>query len=175
MESHDRQMHEKGEQAHRSFTLLDLGEFRFKICGSAACGRRFLFGGFGLKLCLGRLGFSRLVSAESLRHICPMNSLRLRAVLYQEDGLWVAHALEMDLIGTGATESAALRELRGNVEAQLSFAAQEEMNPFRPAPPEIQALWEQTNLAAIGLGRSKAKERMPTAVVSLKIQTLSSR
>ncbi len=86
-----------------------------------------------------------------------MNSLRLRAVLYLEDGLWVAHALEMDLIGTGATESAALRELRGNVETQLSFAAHEEMNPFRPAPPEIQALWEQTNLAAIGLGRSKAK------------------
>ncbi len=86
-----------------------------------------------------------------------MNSLRLRAVLYREDGLWVAHALEMDLIGTGATESAALRELRGNVEAQLSFATQEGTNPFRPAPQEIQSLWEETNLAAIGLGRGKTK------------------
>jgi hypothetical protein len=85
-----------------------------------------------------------------------MNSLRLRAVLYREDGLWVAHALEMDLIGTGATESAALRELRGNVEAQLSFATQEGTNPFRPAPQKIQSLWEETNLAAIGLGRGKA-------------------
>ena len=85
-----------------------------------------------------------------------MNSLRLRAVLYQEDGLWIAHALEMDLIGTGSTESAALRELRGNVEAQLSFATQEGTNPFRPAPQEIQSLWEETNLAAIGLGRGKA-------------------
>lgn len=86
-----------------------------------------------------------------------MNSLRLRAVLYREDGLWVAHALEMDLIGTGTTESAALRELRGNVEAQLSFATQEGINPFRPAPQEFQSLWEETNLAAIGLGRAKAK------------------
>lgn len=86
-----------------------------------------------------------------------MNSRRLRAVLYREDGLWVAHALEMDLIGTGATESAALRELRGNVEAQLSFATQEGTNPFRPAAPEIQCLWEEANLAAIGLSRSMAK------------------
>ncbi|NJM37597.1 MAG: hypothetical protein HC845_06930 [Akkermansiaceae bacterium] len=61
-----------------------------------------------------------------------MNSLRLRAVLYREDGLWIAHALEMDLIGTGATESAALRELRRNVDAQFSFATQEGKNRFAP-------------------------------------------
>lgn len=101
------------------------------------------------------LHLSRLVLAESRLHIRFMNSLRLRAVLYRDDGLWVAHALEMDLIGTGASESAALRELRGNVETQLSFAAHEGTNPFRPAPQEIQSLWEETNLAAIGLGCSK--------------------
>ena len=84
-------------------------------------------------------------------------NLRLRAVLYREDGLWVAHALEMDLIGTGVTETAALRELRSNVEVQLSFAKQEKTNPFRPAPPEIQKLWEETNLAALGMGRAKSK------------------
>lgn len=55
--------------------------------------------------------FPRLVSVESFRRIHVMISLRLRAVLYREDGLWVAHALEMDLIGTGATESAALPDL----------------------------------------------------------------
>jgi hypothetical protein len=63
----------------------------------------------------------------------------------------------MDLIGTGAVESTALRELWGNVETQLSFATQEGTNPFRPAPPEIQNLWEEINLAAIGLGRATAK------------------
>ena len=86
-----------------------------------------------------------------------MKTLRLRAVIYPEDGLWVAHALEMDLIGTGATEAAALRELRSNVEAQLSFAKQEKTNPFSQAPLEIQKLWEETNLAALGMVGSKAK------------------
>jgi hypothetical protein len=108
------------------------------------------------------LHFSRFVSPDWSLHILHMNSLRLRAVLYRQDGLWVAHALEMDLIGTGATESAALRELRGNVEAQLSFATQEGTNPFRPAPQEIQSLWEETNLAAIGLGRGKAFAKQAT-------------
>jgi hypothetical protein len=84
-------------------------------------------------------------------------NLRLRVVLYPDDGLWVAHALEMDLIGTGGTETAALRELRANVEVQLSFAKQEKINPFRPAPVEIQELWEETNLAALGMGRVKSK------------------
>jgi len=86
-----------------------------------------------------------------------MKTLRLRAVLYPEDGLWVAHALEMDLIGTGATETAALRELRSNVEVQLSFAKQEKINPFRPAPMEIQKLWEETNLAALGMAPAKSE------------------
>jgi len=90
-----------------------------------------------------------------------MNRLLLRAVLYQEDGLWVAHALEMDLLGTGGTETAALRELRSNAEAQLSFAKQENLNPFRPAPKAIQDLWNENNLAALGMAveGSKAKSR----------------
>ena len=86
-----------------------------------------------------------------------MPTLRLRAVIYPEDGMWVAHALEMDLIGTGATEAAALRELRSNVEAQLSLAKQEQANPFTPAPTEIQKLWEETNLAVLGMERPKMK------------------
>ena len=86
-----------------------------------------------------------------------MQTLRLRAIIYPEDGLWVAHALEMDLIGTGATEAAALRELRSNVEAQLSFAKQENINPFHPAPVAIQKLWDETNLAVLGLVSSRMK------------------
>ncbi len=86
-----------------------------------------------------------------------MQTLRLRAIIYPEDGLWVAHALEMDLIGTGATEAAALRELRSNVEAQLSFAKQAKINPFHPAPVEIQKLWDETNLAVLGMVRSRMK------------------
>lgn len=84
-----------------------------------------------------------------------MQTLRLRAVIYPEAGLWVAHSLEMDLIGTGATEAAALRELRANIEAQLSFAKQEQLNPFTPAPAEIQRLWDETNLSVLRFGRAK--------------------
>ena len=99
----------------------------------------------------------RLAPEASIVHRPAMVTLRLRVVLYREDGLWVAHALEMDLIGTGATETAALRELRSNVDAQLSFAKQEKANPFRPAPAEILKLWEDANLAAIGLATSRLK------------------
>ena len=79
----------------------------------------------------------------------------IRDSIYPEDGLWVAHALEMDVIGTGATEAAALRELRSNVEAQLSFAKQEQTNPFTPAPVGIQQLWDATNLAVLGMESSR--------------------
>jgi hypothetical protein len=99
-------------------------------------------------------------------HFHAMQTLRLRAVIYPEDGLWVAHALEMDLIGTGATEAAALRELRSNVEVQLSFAKQRKSNPFAPAPVEIQNLWEETNLVALGMVRSKIKTpRLTTRIL----------
>ena len=84
-------------------------------------------------------------------HLPAMSKILLRAVLYREDGLWVAHALEMDLIGTGASEAGAVRELRSNAEAQLSFAKQEKLNPFRPAPAAIQDLWDETNLEALGI------------------------
>lgn len=88
-----------------------------------------------------------------------MSKILLRAVLYREDGLWVAHALEMDLIGTGASEAGAVRELRSNAEAQLSFAKQEKLNPFRPAPAAIQDLWNATNLEALGIVGKAPKTR----------------
>jgi hypothetical protein len=110
--------------------------------------------------------FSRLAPVAGGGHLPGMKKILLRAVLYREDGLWVAHALEMDLIGTGATEAAALRELRSNAEAQLSFAKQERMNPFRPAPPEIQNLWNETNLAALGITKTRPKaEQRSTRVL----------
>lgn len=50
--------------------------------------------------------------------------LRLRVLTYREDKVYVAHALEMDLIGEGESANKAIQNLRGAVEAQLSFAVQ---------------------------------------------------
>ena len=51
-----------------------------------------------------------------------MNSVKVSVLGYIEDGDWVAHALEMDVIGVGDTWKEALEELDGNVQAHISFA-----------------------------------------------------
>lgn len=89
---------------------------------------------------------------------CGMSKLSLRVVIYPEDELWVAHSLEMDVIGVGATQAAALQELRSNIEAQLSYAKFAKINPFRRAPDSIQSLWDDSNLEALGL-KAEPKRR----------------
>jgi predicted RNase H-like HicB family nuclease len=91
-----------------------------------------------------------------------MNQLRLRVVLYMEDGLWVAYSLEMDVIGVGETQESATEELKSNIEAQLSFSKQEQCSPFRAAPAPIQNLWDEANLAVLGFPGLRGRTR-PTA------------
>ena len=90
-------------------------------------------------------------------------SMLLRVVVYKEDGLWVAHSLEMDVIGCGTSPELAVEELKGNVEAQLSFAKFKKINPFRPAPESILKIWDDANLKALGFrsstGSSVSKSR----------------
>jgi predicted RNA binding protein YcfA (HicA-like mRNA interferase family) len=69
---------------------------------------------------------------------------KLRVLIYQENEGWIAHLLEMDLVGTGATQEEAEAELVDAFEAQLSYCTQNKLNPFFPAPPEIFAMWEET-------------------------------
>ncbi len=75
----------------------------------------------------------------------------LRVLLYEEDGEWVAHALEMDLLGYGKTENAAVKDLQGLVEAQLSFARQKNDDTLLafPAPKEFFDRWEIAHTAAL--------------------------
>ncbi len=96
-----------------------------------------------------------------------MSHLRLRVVSYKEDGLWVAHCLEMDVIGVGAAVGDALEELKSNIEAQLSFAKFEGIDPFRPAPEKIQNLWNETNLSVLGISKrsSRRKQAPETSVM----------
>src|SRR6266508_4534355 len=49
--------------------------------------------------------------------------LVIRVLIYKRDDEFVAHALEMDIPASGATEEAAKKELENLVENQLSFAA----------------------------------------------------
>ena len=44
---------------------------------------------------------------------------QIRVLIYRENGEFVAHALEMDLLGCGETEAEALRELEDLIEAQI--------------------------------------------------------
>jgi predicted RNase H-like HicB family nuclease len=58
-----------------------------------------------------------------------------RVVFYKEDGDWVAHCLEFDLVGHGATQDEALALLGKAIEIQIeqSIKFNNPANLFRPA------------------------------------------
>ena len=66
-------------------------------------------------------------------------SVRVSVLGYIEDGDWVAHALEMNVIGVGDTWEEALSVLDENIQAQISFAKYrgDDSLIFQPAPPEF--------------------------------------
>jgi len=61
--------------------------------------------------------------------------IALNVIGYQEDGEWVALALEMDLRGYGGTFQEALNDLDDHISMQVSFATQKENHDmiFHPA------------------------------------------
>jgi len=69
----------------------------------------------------------------------PSFHIPLRVVFYKEDGDWIAHCLECDLIGHGATREAALECLTEAIVLQLEFSIEQDNidNLFRPAPAEF--------------------------------------
>lgn len=76
---------------------------------------------------------------------------QIRVLLTKEDGDVVAHALEMDLVGYGATEKEALATLTEMIEAQISFAAQQGDDSLIhfPAPADYVKRWEAAQAAAL--------------------------
>lgn len=71
--------------------------------------------------------------------------LSFRVVVYHEGDEWIAHSLEADIVGCGATKDEAVTALDEALDCQISFAFQME-NPSlleREAPPEILALWDE--------------------------------
>lgn len=69
----------------------------------------------------------------------------LRVLLYEENGEWNAHALEMDVLGSGKTPKQAEDDLKQAVMAQLSFAHQMGHPDLisHPAPKEYFDRWRK--------------------------------
>lgn len=67
----------------------------------------------------------------------------LHVLIYQEDGEWLAHLLEMDLVGAGETAEEAQASLHDAFEAQITFCVQENVDPFRPAPAKYFRMWNK--------------------------------
>ena len=98
--------------------------------------------------------------------------LAIRALISKEDGMFVAHALELDLVAEGTTEEGALKELSDAIFAQLAFAAQME-NPDlinHPAPAEYSLRWDKASrLALAGIVGSEKAANIKTKAVCIAI------
>jgi hypothetical protein len=106
--------------------------------------------------------------------------LSIRILFYRETDLWVAHALEMDLLGYGKTTQLALTDLLRSVKAQMSFAAHKRQpeSVFFPAPADIVKKWEKAQLSSLvqavsGNRESAAKMDIRAAVVTFTGKQLS--
>ena len=76
----------------------------------------------------------------------------LRAVFYRQDGGWVAHCLEFDLMGDGASREDALERLTEAIQIQVEFSL-ERGNPknlFSPAPGEFFEMFASGRDVAVG-------------------------
>ena len=70
--------------------------------------------------------------------------LSFRVAVYPDEGEWLAHALEADIIGCGSTPDEAIEELRELLECQISFALKRgDLSLIQhEAPAEIVTMWE---------------------------------
>jgi predicted RNase H-like HicB family nuclease len=66
----------------------------------------------------------------------PQMRIPLRVVFYKDDGAWVAHCLEFNLMGDGATQASALQRLDEAITQQVDATLESGnwSNLFNPAP-----------------------------------------
>jgi predicted RNase H-like HicB family nuclease len=62
----------------------------------------------------------------------------LDVLLYREDGQWLAHCLQLDLVEAGATPEQAEEALAGVIQHHIQWALEDDDmgHLFHPAPPE---------------------------------------
>ncbi len=105
--------------------------------------------------------------------------IQIRVLLCQEDGEWVARALELDLLGYGESQEEAMAALREAVEAQISFAHQRNdvgLLPF-PAEKEYFDRWEEAQHSALQseiMGNQDRALQVRAAFICLTPDTLKS-
>jgi hypothetical protein len=65
--------------------------------------------------------------------------IELRVVTYREDGVWLAHCLELDIVAEGKSSRKAVKDVIDLCVLQIKTAIEENDLPsvIRPAPPEI--------------------------------------
>ncbi len=88
----------------------------------------------------------------------------LRIVFYLEQDAWIAHCLELDLMGDGASQSDALASLRSAIETQLAWSL-ENNDPsllFSPAPREFEVMFAAGEDIAQGEIRLDAAPQSPS-------------
>lgn len=73
--------------------------------------------------------------------------LTTRVLLYRDEGEWIAHSLELDLVGNGENEEEAKNELAGAIVTQVEFCHEKGWDPFSPAPEDVFQMWEKVQLA----------------------------
>lgn len=63
----------------------------------------------------------------------------LDVLLYREDGEWIAHCLQFDLVEAGATPEEAEESLSGVIQHHIQWALEDNdmEHLFHPAPPEV--------------------------------------
>jgi predicted RNase H-like HicB family nuclease len=70
-------------------------------------------------------------------------SINLSAIIYKEDGVWLAHCLELDIVAEGKNVEDACRSLVSLCDLQIKTAVEQDelQSIFRPAPPEFWKLF----------------------------------
>lgn len=76
----------------------------------------------------------------------------LRIVFYKEDGDWIAHCLEFDLCGDGATHEEALKSLARAIDIQVEQSVEHDnlRNLFTPADGEYFQMFAEGQDVAVG-------------------------
>lgn len=86
---------------------------------------------------------SRLLFSATTPERIVKGRFDLHILIYKEENLYVAHCLELDIVGSGTTQENALKEMRELVVAQITFHFEHKIEDklFHPAPAEYWNKW----------------------------------